>query len=147
MSKALQRCFDWHVKRIVRMRKMLGRGLLDAMQVDDEGPVPEDWDKDRVRVARDLRRPKRYAPIYVELGEKMLEHHDKIEIARETEPRDIQLNIGVVNIVQPPSYPRVILTDLPAPAPQLREMPQILEGTVPPKADEKEKEDDQASED
>ena len=88
---------------IRKARRVVEQGALDATAIDDEGPAPEGWDERRTRVARDMRQSKRNAPVYIDVLSRIVENHDKIEAARAGGP--VQLNVGVVNVVQAPNYP------------------------------------------
>ena len=97
---------------IRRMRRVVEQGALDATKIDDDGPAPEvgedekPWSRDRLRIAQDMRKSKRMAPVYLDHMQRKVDAHDDRE-AQKTAPSP--LNIGVVNIVQAVSYPTKLI--------------------------------------
>lgn len=96
-------------KVIRKARLVVERGAIDASSIDDEGnPVErgaiEGWDARRMRVAQDMRKSKRNAPIYIDVLTRTLDTHDKAEAER-GKGAPISLNIGAINICKLPDYP------------------------------------------
>lgn len=105
-----------HLERqiIRRARQVVERGGVDATAIDDEGNevergVTEGWSARRRRVALDMRKSKRNAPVYIDVLTRIVENHDKAEAAKQ-QAAPIQLNIGSINVVKAPEYPVIDVT-------------------------------------
>ncbi len=109
-------------RRVIRKaRKIIERGIQDAASINDDGlddsaaDVLLDEhgrvDERRRRIAKDLRKPKRDAPMYLDVSVRMLESHDKIEAARNHGPRTQLNNYTVINFT-PPTYETISLDPL-----------------------------------
>ena len=122
--KALSKVDEQGVQAIVRKerkvirkaRKVVERGALDATAIDDDGnPVApgvlEGWDARRMRVAQDMRKAKRQAPVYIDVLTKTLESHDKLEAER-NKAAPVQLNIGTINLVKAEDRPQYQVIDI-----------------------------------
>lgn len=96
-------------KIIRRARLVVERGAIDASSIDDDGnPVASGsvagWDARRMRVAQDMRKSKRNAPIYIDVLARTLETHDKAE-AEAGKGAPINLNFNAIIIPRLPEYP------------------------------------------
>lgn len=94
-------------RKVERARRLYGY-ILDAAQIDDEGNYPPEWEnerflKQRLQVAKDARKSKRYSPVYIDHVVRMVENADKLA-AIERSGAPVQLNIGTINVVAPPKY-------------------------------------------
>lgn len=104
-------------RRVIRRaRKIIERGIEDATMVTDEGVDDSGsevlLDERRKRIAMDLRKSKRNAPIYLDIAARMIESHDKIEAARNHGPRTQLNNYTVINFT-PPTYETISLDPIP----------------------------------
>lgn len=95
-------------KVIRRAMRVVERGALNATLINDDGlddqgseVILNERDK---RIARDLRKSKRHAPVYLEVLLRRLESAEKIDAMRDQGPKQA-LNIGKVVVVQQAAYP------------------------------------------
>lgn len=93
---------------IRRAMRVVEKGALNATLINDDGlddqgseVILNERDK---RVARDLRKSKRMAPVYLEVLLRRLESAEKIDAMRDQGPK-VALNIGKVVMVQAVAYP------------------------------------------
>jgi hypothetical protein len=80
------------------------------IQRDEAGEyiIPEGWTQREFKAAVDALLPKKDAPFYLDLAQRNLEVQAKIDASKGIAPRG--LNIGTVNIVQPPQYDVIDVT-------------------------------------
>ncbi len=88
------------------MRELVEGGAMDAAGLGD-GEVPLGWEEKRVRVAQDMRKPRSRAPVWIEVMQRAVEGHDRVQAERTG--RDVLLSIGSVNVVVGPEYPKLVL--------------------------------------
>ncbi len=112
-DKAALRVVEGKERLIIRrLRRIVEQGALDGSHIDDDGPAPvvpegqKPWTPDRLRVARDMRKSKRNAPVYLEHAQRAVEKHDDRQAVQQV---PTQLNVGVINIVQARVYPAIEL--------------------------------------
>lgn len=102
-----------HVERKVirRMRRLIEEGAIDATRINDDGLDDNGSEvilsSQKKRIALDLRKSKRHAPVYLEVFYKRVEGSEKA-IADRDAPR-INLNIGSLVQVQAVTYPVVAI--------------------------------------
>lgn len=100
---------------IRRAKRVIERGAYDATKIDDDGlPVGEAGEEvvrnpERKRVAMDMRKPKREAPVYVEVMTRRLESAEKLDAASD-QGQPVSLNIGVMVVQQGPQYSTLDVT-------------------------------------
>lgn len=94
-------------KVIRKMRRLIEQGALNASRINDDGLDDQGSEvilnEQEKRIARDLRKSKRHAPIYLEVYHRRVEASEKADALR-TGDRPA-LNIGLVVQVQMPEYP------------------------------------------
>lgn len=108
-----------HVDRraIKKAVRIVERGIVDATQVEDNGltaagenPWKNEPDAEqRQRIAKDCRTSRRNAPVYLELALRRIEGAEKLDSLVDASA-PVALNIGVVNIVSPPTYESIDVT-------------------------------------
>lgn len=93
---------------IRRAMRVVEKGALNATLINDDGlddqgseVILNERDK---RVARDLRKSKRMAPVYLEVLLRRLESAEKVDAMRDQGPK-LALNVGKVVVVQAVPYP------------------------------------------
>lgn len=98
-----------------RARRLLTYASVGAAELDDDGPVPEEWKTDRQwrvkeRVARDARKSKRNAPAYLDMLQRIVENAERLEAAAKG-GQPIELNVAIA-VVQsaPPQYEVIDVT-------------------------------------
>jgi len=104
-------------KAIRKAVNLVERGMLDATLINDEGvnDAGEDPFKGlpdaerRRRIAKDLRKSKRYSPVYVDVALKRIEGAERLDSITE-QAAPVSLNIGTVNVVVPRQYETVDVT-------------------------------------
>lgn len=95
-----------HRRVVRRALRKLEVAAERAMEIDDDGlSVPEPQRADHV--AKDLRKSKRESPMYIDVLLRRTEFVEKLEAARETEGKGVQLNIGTVAV-------QVVVTEYPS---------------------------------
>lgn len=98
---------------IRRMRHRIEKGILNASLVNDDGLDDQGSEvilnEREKRVARDLRKSRRNAPVYLEFQLRRVEGAEKAELLRD-QPK-VSLNIGTLVQVQPVAYPVVQIDD------------------------------------
>ena len=94
-------------KIIRRMRKLIEEGAINASRINDDGLDDQGseviLDEQKKRIARDLRKSKRHAPVYLQVFADRVEAAEKADAARAQDRQP--LNIGMVVQVQIPEYP------------------------------------------
>lgn len=94
-------------KVIRKMRRLIEEGALNATLINDDGLDDQGSEvilsEQKKRIARDLRKSKRLAPIYLEVCHRRVEAAEKADALRGQERQP--LNIGLVVQVQIPDYP------------------------------------------
>lgn len=111
--KAVQRIERKVIKRAL---KTIEQGALNATKVDDDGTGVDDEGNPvelsvrEKRVAMDMRKSKRNAPVYIDVLTRRLESAEKAD-AMSNQGERAQLNIGTVNIVQAAPQYEVINVD------------------------------------
>lgn len=94
-------------KVIRRMRKLVEQGALDASLINDNGLDDQGSEvilnERRKRVALDMRKSKRHAPVYIDFMKARVESTERADALRDG-PR-LSLNVGVVVEVRPAQYP------------------------------------------
>lgn len=93
---------------IKRAMRVVEKGALNATLINDDGLDDQGSEvilnEREKRIARDLRKSKRHAPVYLEVLLRRLEAAEKIDAARDQGPK-VALNVGSVVVVQSPAYP------------------------------------------
>ena len=81
----------------------------EDIQQDEHGKliIPRGWSKAELQSAIDARKSRRDAPVYLDIAQKVVELEARLEASRQ---QPTQLNVGSVNIVQPPSYKVIDVT-------------------------------------
>lgn len=96
-------------RRVIRRAmRVVERGALNATLINDDGLDDQGSEvllneRDK-RVARDLRKSKRLAPVYLEVLLRRLESAEKIDAMRDQGPK-VALNVGKLLVVQAVAYP------------------------------------------
>lgn len=96
-------------RRVIRKAmKVVERGALNATMINDDGlddqgseVILNERDK---RIARDLRKSKRHAPVYLEVLLRRLEAAEKLDAMKDQGPK-LSLNVGKMVVVQAVPYP------------------------------------------
>lgn len=124
MTKALSPTTQAAIKAIAKVERKVIRkamrvveqGALDARTIDDDGlpvevlkPGDKPLSGKRLRVALDMRKPKRESPVYIDVLTRRLESAEKAD-AMSNQGSPVQLNVGTVNIVQAPQYDVIDVT-------------------------------------
>lgn len=113
-ASAIEFAERYKAKMVARAYEYLSHAM-DGAQIDDEGPIPEEWKKEagwqtRERLARDGRRSRRNAPMYLEMAQKLVEMDQK---EKANQGQLVQLNIGAINLVRPPKYDEILVDAAP----------------------------------
>jgi hypothetical protein len=103
-------------KKVAKAKKIVGYAL-DGADVDEDGNHPPEWQKQpdlrrRLRVAMDARQATRNAPYYLTQASKVVESGERLNLAR-LGSGPVTLNIGAINVVQPPKYEEIELNAAP----------------------------------
>lgn len=101
-------------KVIRRAMKVVERGALNATLINDDGLDDQGSEvilnEREKRIARDLRKSKRHAPVYLEVLLRRLEAAEKIDAMRDQGPK-LALNVGKIVVVQSAAYPTLALPE------------------------------------
>lgn len=99
-------------KVIRRALRVVEKGALDATLINDNGLDDQGSEviltERAKRVAMDMRKSKRHAPVYIEVLLRRIEGAEKADALRDQGPRP-PLNVGVFVQVQAPEYPTLAL--------------------------------------
>lgn len=102
VGRALER------KVIKRARQAVERGALNAARINDNGLDDQGSEvilsEREKRIAMDMRKSKRNAPVYIEVLLRRTENAEKLSALRDQGPK-VALNVGQVVLVQPVAYP------------------------------------------
>lgn len=94
-------------KVIRRMRRLVEHGALNATRINDDGLDDQGSEvllnEQEKRIAMDLRKSKRHAPVYLDVHLRRVEAAEKADALRD-QPKT-NLNIGVFVEVRAPEYP------------------------------------------
>lgn len=96
---------------IRKMRRYVEQGALDASRINDNGLDDSGSEvflnERRKRIAMDLRKSKRHAPVYLDVYKARVEAAERLDAERAAPRGD--LNIGVFVEVKPVIYPTLAL--------------------------------------
>lgn len=99
---------------IRRAMRVVEKGALNATLINDNGLNDQGKEvglnERDLRIARDLRKSKRMAPVYLEVLLRRLESAEKADALRDQGPK-VSLNVGKVVVVQSVAYPVLSLPD------------------------------------
>jgi hypothetical protein len=94
-------------KVIRKMRRLIEEGAINASLINDDGLDDQGSEvllsEQKKRIARDLRKSKRHAPVYLEIYNRRVESAERVDAMRGQDRQP--LNIGVVVQVALPEYP------------------------------------------
>jgi hypothetical protein len=95
-------------RRVIRkMRRLIEEGAIDASRINDNGLDDQGSEvilsEQRKRIAMDLRKSKRHAPVYLDVYYRRVEGAERTDALRDG-PK-LNLNIGTLVQVQAISYP------------------------------------------
>lgn len=101
-------------RRVIRKAlRVIEQGALNATRVNDDGLDDQDSEvilnEREKRIAMDMRRSKRHAPVYLEVMLRRIESAEKADALRAQSAKPA-LNIGVIVQVQGPEYPVLDVT-------------------------------------
>jgi hypothetical protein len=91
-------------KLVIRKARRIVQSALKGSEIDEASPKPEGWTEREYRIAQDARNPKRAAPYYLEMAQKVCESADRIEAARNEQPKQELNGCTIINVVAP-QYP------------------------------------------